>query len=147
MEAAWTFESGSASYTPYLNVSYTRLKTDGFTEQGGVAALSADSQRDNYTSATLGVRAAWDLGQRARLEAGLGWQHAFGDTDLARTMRFGSADGFEVRSVALAENAAVGEFGISLQTSQASRLSMMLQGASGDGEKAYGAQLTWGVSF
>ncbi|WP_253256654.1 autotransporter-associated beta strand repeat-containing protein [Stenotrophomonas sp. VV52] len=147
VEAAWTFEAGSARYTPYLNVTHTRLKTDGFTEQGGVAALSADSQRDDYTSATLGVRAAWDLGHRARLEAGLGWQHAFGDTDLSRTMRMAAGSGFEVRSVALAENAAVGEFGISLQTSQASRLSMMLQGASGDGETAYGAQLTWGWSF
>jgi autotransporter-associated beta strand protein len=147
VEAAWTFEAGSARYTPYLNVTHTRLKTDGFTEQGGVAALSVDSERDDYTSATLGVRAAWDLGQRARLEAGLGWQHAFGDTDISRTMRMAAGSGFEVRSVALAENAAVGEFGVSLQTSQASRLSMMLQGASGDGETAYGAQLSWGWSF
>lgn len=95
------------------------------------------------------MRGAWDLGQRARLEAGLGWQHAFGDTDLARNLRFAGAGAgdFRVRSVGLAENMAVGELGISLQTSAASRLSMMLQGAAGDGEKAYGAQLTWGWSF
>lgn len=90
------------------------------------------------------MRGAWDLGQRARLEAGLGWQHAFGDTALARDLRFAGAGAgdFRVRSVGLAENMAVGELVISLQTSAASRLSMMLQGAAGDGEKAYGAQLT-----
>lgn len=147
VEAAWTFDVGTARYTPYLNVTHTRLRTDGFTEQGGNAALSVASQRDDYTTATLGMRAGWELGDRARLEAGLGWQHAFGDTDLARTLRFAAADSFTVRSVALAENAAVGELGVSVQTSQASRLSMMLQGASGDGETAYGAQLTWGWSF
>ncbi|MCF5940371.1 hypothetical protein L2221_21020, partial [Xanthomonas perforans] len=59
----------------------------------------------------------------------------------------GTASEFSVQSVTLAKNAAIGELGVSLVTSPRSRLALSLQGLSGDGQTAYGGQVTWGVSF
>ncbi len=52
-----------------------------------------------------------------------------------------------MQSVTLAKNAVVGELGVSLITSPGSRLALSLQGLDGDGQTAYGGQVTWAVSF
>ncbi|MBD4885516.1 hypothetical protein GUF82_00005, partial [Xanthomonas citri pv. citri] len=59
----------------------------------------------------------------------------------------GTGSQFSVQSVTLAKNAVVGELGVSLITSPASRLSLSLQGLNGDGQTAYGGQVTWGWNF
>nr|WP_153296821.1 hypothetical protein [Xanthomonas oryzae] len=52
-----------------------------------------------------------------------------------------------MQSVTLAKNAVVGELGVSLITSPSSRFALSLQGLDGDGQTAYGGQVTWEVSF
>ncbi|TQV04142.1 hypothetical protein DB813_18245, partial [Xanthomonas perforans] len=148
LEAAWNLRTEGAVYSPFIAADYTRLKTDGFTERGGISALSVDSASDTFSTATLGVRGDWDLGQKAALYASAGWRHAFGDRSVQRSAGFvGTASEFSVQSVTLAKNAAIGELGVSLVTSPRSRLALSLQGLSGDGQTAYGGQVTWGVSF
>ncbi|KFA06840.1 hypothetical protein KWM_0115840, partial [Xanthomonas vasicola pv. musacearum NCPPB 2005] len=148
LEAAWNLRTKGAVYSPFIAADYTRLKTDGFTERGGISALSVDSASDTFSTATLGVRGHWDLDQKAALYASAGWRHAFGDRSVQRSAGFvGTASEFSVQSVTLAKNAVVGELGVSLITSPRSRLALSLQGLNGDGQTAYGGQVTWGVSF
>lgn len=148
VEAAWNLRTEGAVYSPFIAADYTRLKTDGFTERGGISALSVDSASDTFSTATLGMRGHWDLGQKAALYASAGWRHAFGDRSVQRSAGFvGTGSEFSVQSVTLAKNAAIGELGVSLITSPRSRLALSLQGLNGDGQTAYGGQVTWGVSF
>ena len=67
------------------------MKTDGFNEVGGAAALSAKSQSQNVTFTTLGLRASsgFDIGTVAAVvRGGLGWRHAFGDKTPEATFSF-----------------------------------------------------------
>ncbi|MFY0449699.1 autotransporter-associated beta strand repeat-containing protein, partial [Xanthomonas codiaei] len=148
LEASWQLRSGDAVYTPFLAADYTRLKTDGFSERGGIAGLAVEGATDEFITSTLGVRGRWALGQQAALHASLGWRHAFVDRAVQRTAGFlGTNAQFAVQSVTLAKNAVIGEVGVSLITSPNSRMSLSLQGLEGDGQTAYGGQVTWGWSF
>ncbi|WP_152612530.1 autotransporter outer membrane beta-barrel domain-containing protein, partial [Xanthomonas vesicatoria] len=148
LEASWNLRTANAVYSPFIAADYTHLKTDGFVERGGIAGLSVDSAKDEFTTSTLGVRGRWELGQQAALYASVGWRHAFGDRAVQRSAGFiGTDSEFSVQSVTLAKNAAIGELGVSLITSPNSRMSLSLQGLDGDGQTAYGGQVTWGWSF
>uniref|UniRef100_UPI003F80D3E5 autotransporter-associated beta strand repeat-containing protein n=1 Tax=Xanthomonas sp. 0924 TaxID=2835534 RepID=UPI003F80D3E5 len=148
LEAAWNLRTGNAVYSPFVAADYTHLKTDGFDERGGIAGLSVDSAKDEYTTSTVGVRGRWQLGAAAGVYASVGWRHAFGDRAVERSAGFvGSGSQFSVQSVTLAKNAVVGELGVSLITSPNSRMALSLQGLNGDGQTAYGGQVTWGWSF
>lgn len=148
LEAAWNLQVGTAVYSPFVAAAYTHLKTDGFSERGGIAGLSVDSAKDEYTTSTVGVRGRWELGHQAGLYASVGWRHAYGDRQVQRSAGFiGAGTSFSVHSVTLAKNAVVGEVGVSLITSPSSRMALSLQGLNGDGQTAYGGQVTWGWSF
>ncbi|WP_425511859.1 autotransporter outer membrane beta-barrel domain-containing protein [Xanthomonas arboricola] len=148
LEAAWNLRTGNAVYSPFVAADYTHLKTDGFNERGGIAGLSVDSAKDEYTTSTVGVRGRWQLGAAAGVYASVGWRHAFGDRAVERSAGFiGTGSQFSVQSVTLAKNAVVGELGVSLITSPNSRMALSLQGLNGDGQTAYGGQVTWGWSF
>ncbi len=148
LEASWNLRSGNAVYSPFIAADYTRLKTDGFNERGGITVLSVDSATDTFTTSTVGARGHWELGRIAALYASAGWRHTFGDRSVQRSTGFvGSGSQFSVQSVTLAKNAVIGELGVNLITSPGSRLSLSLQGLNGDGQTAYGGQVTWGVSF
>lgn len=148
LEASWQWRSGDAVYSPFLAADYTRLKTDGFSERGGISGLAVQGATDEFVTSTLGLRGRWALAEPAALYASLGWRHAFGDRAVRRSAGFvGTQAPFTVHSVSLAKNAAIGEVGLSLVTSPNSRMSVSLQGLNGDGQTAYGGQLSWGWSF
>ncbi|KHL53832.1 autotransporter-associated beta strand repeat-containing protein, partial [Xanthomonas cannabis] len=148
LEASWNLRTGNAVYSPFIAADYTHLKTDGFNERGGIAALSVGSAKDEFTTSTVGLRGRWQLGEQASLYASVGWRHAFGDRAVQRSAGFvGTGAQFSVQSVTLAKNAAIGEVGVSVITSPNSRMALSLQGLNGDGQTAYGGQVTWGWSF
>lgn len=64
---------------PFANLAYVSLHTKRFTEQDGVAALTARGQSSGTTFATLGVRGSARLGGGFRAAATLGWRHALDD--------------------------------------------------------------------
>lgn len=100
LEAAWNLQVGTAVYSPFVAAAYTHLKTDGFSERGGIAGLSVDSAKDEYTTSTVGVRGRWELGHQAGLYASVGWRHAYGDRQVQRSAGFiGAGTSFSVHSV------------------------------------------------
>jgi len=151
-EGGWDIQLSALTLSPYLAVAYTRLSSEAATETGGTAALSVASSKDEVWTTTAGIRAAWDIsgGQTdgARLEAGLAWQNAAGELRADSRNRFvAGSDSFTVSGLPLARNVGIAELGISLNTSDNSRLSMFAQGRAGDGQREVGAQLNWNVTF
>lgn len=98
---------------PFAGVAYVNLKTDGFTESGGAAALSGSDNTQANTFSTLGLRAATDLplGEgRFSAEGTLGWLHSFGDVTPSADLAFATGGtAFSVNGAPLArDSAAVG---------------------------------------
>ena len=116
---AWTMD-----FEPFANLAAVNLRTGGFTETGGDAALtSIGGTMDNVVS-IFGVRPSSqiDLGPvSATLKGMLGWQHTYGDVLPTSTFSFAGGDPFSIAGVPIARDAAAIEGGFDVNlTGQAS---------------------------
>jgi subtilase-type serine protease len=97
---------------------------DGFTETGGVAALSGADASSNIGYSSLGVRLASDLilsdGSVMTPHMSLAWQHAFGDMTPAVALAFAGIAGsdFTVTGVPLASDELLLDLGAELRVSE-----------------------------
>ncbi|HEY4076648.1 MAG TPA: autotransporter domain-containing protein, partial [Rhizomicrobium sp.] len=97
------------------NVAYVNLRTGGFSETGGDAALTAKADTTEDTFTTLGVRPSTDIswgGFNATARGMAGWRHAFGDVTPSSTVSFAGSDTFTVTGVPIARDAGVVEAGL-----------------------------------
>ena len=115
-ELGWKMPTASGALEPFIGLALVNLRTEGFAETGGAAALNAGKSTDRTSFSTLGIRGttAMDAGLKTALSGLLGWRHAFGDTDLGRTVGLAGQPGFEVAGVPVAKDALVMEGGIDL---------------------------------
>jgi outer membrane autotransporter protein len=79
---------GTTALEAFGRLAYVHVSTGGFTENGGIATLSAGENTDNMTYSLLGARAASVMfidGMPVTPHASAAWQHAFNDvtTDMA----------------------------------------------------------------
>lgn len=136
-ELAYGMNMGAARFEPFVNLAYVNLHTDGFTEQGGAAALTGSSSNTDATFTTLGVRASttFNLGEAAVTAKGmLGWRHASGGLTPDEVMRFASgSDAFAIGGIPIARNAAVVEAGLDFNLSPNAALGVSYGGQFGSG--------------
>jgi len=149
-ESAWRYEVDSLRIEPYANAAYVHLRTDAFGETGGAAALSSAAASYDQVYTTLGVRLERpvELGSApARLTAGLGWRHAFGDVAPDTGLAFAGSTAFNVAAAAMARDTALFDAGIAIDLTPSSSLSINYNGMLADGfnEQAVAARL--GVQF
>lgn len=147
-ELGWRIDAGQFALEPFANLAYADLKTDGFTEQGGITALRGRGERTDTTFTTLGLRASTRLGAEATgatLRGLLGWRHAFGDVAQSATLAFAGGSGFTVAGVPIAKDAAVIEAGLDFAIRRDLTLGVSYAGQAGDGVKDHGvkASLLW----
>ncbi|TGR37774.1 autotransporter domain-containing protein, partial [Mesorhizobium sp. M1C.F.Ca.ET.195.01.1.1] len=57
-ELAYKAGVGRFKFEPFASLAYVSVHADGFTEQGGAAALTSASSTTNATFTTLGLRAS-----------------------------------------------------------------------------------------
>ena len=148
-EAAYRIETPYAALEPFAAAAYTRLKTSGFAETGGIAALSAPSSSTELTTTTLGLRAsrAFTLGDATTLTArGMaGWRHAYGDVTPQAQFAFASGgDSFDVSGLPVAADTALVEAGLAFDIGRATTLGLTYTGqfSSGVNDNAVKADLT-----
>jgi fibronectin-binding autotransporter adhesin len=142
-ELGWKVETGAAALEPYANLAYVHLHTDGFSETGGLAALSAASSDTDTTFSTLGLRASRQLalgGFDVTLRGAAGWRYAFGDVTPEAALSFIGSDGFSVAGVPIAQNAAVLEAGLDVSLGAQATLGIAYAGQFGDGVTQNGPQ-------
>jgi outer membrane autotransporter protein len=102
---------------PFASLAYVNVHTNGFTEAGGAAALTAAGDTTDTTFSTLGLRAASALPWRdlsgLTAKASAAWRHAFGT--VTPTAQLGFASGstpFVVAGTPIARDAAAIELGL-----------------------------------
>ncbi|MDP1626042.1 MAG: autotransporter domain-containing protein [Parvibaculum sp.] len=139
VEAGIDFDMGSVVLTPFAGLGVTHVRTDGFTEQGGPAALTLSSADNTTGVSTVGLRARRQTGQVA-LSGSLAWRHAFGDVDPASRAAFASAPAntYAVRGTAISENALALETGIDLKLDAGTTLTLGYAGEYASGARDHG---------
>ncbi|MGF7051106.1 outer membrane autotransporter protein [Bosea sp. OAE752] len=145
-EIAYRFDLGRATIEPFVNLAYVNLRSAGFTETGGVAALTARVQTTAVAFATLGLRAqmSFDLGNSvARISGTLGWRHATGDVTPLSLQAFSGGAPFSIAGAPIARDALVVSTGLALNLSPEAEIGLSYDGqlASRATDHAFNARL------
>ncbi len=137
---------GKVALEPFAGLAYVVLRSDGFSETGGAAALTGSSDDTSLGYATLGLRAATTArlsGMDFSLRGGLAWRHAFGDVDPKTVLAFAGSNSFAIAGVPIARNAALVEAGLDIAISANATLGVSYAGqlASDAQDHAFKANL------
>lgn len=130
-EIAYRFDLGRATFEPFANLAYVNLRSAGFTETGGVSALTARAQTTAVAFATLGLRAqmSFDLGSSvARISGTLGWRHATGDVTPLSLQAFSGGAPFSIAGAPVARDALVVSTGFAVNLSPDAEIAMSYDG-------------------
>ncbi|MDU6683699.1 MAG: autotransporter domain-containing protein [Enterobacteriaceae bacterium] len=144
-EAGYRFGQPEQNIEPFVNLSYVRLNTDDFKENGGAAALSVRNDTADTFFSTLGARAVAELPKNVSLYGSLGWQHAYGDKKASSRMAFAGSDGFTSEGTPVDEDMLVGDVGVSFTLPHSATLNVGYKGQIGSDTRvnALNANLRW----
>lgn len=132
-EAAYRIVKSWAAAEAFANLAHVRVRSDGFTETGGPAALAVAQADTSATYTTLGLRAqapipvagSWAMTARGSL----GWQHAFNAAAPISWMSFAaSPTPFAIAGVPIGTDAFLIEAGVDALVRQNTRLSLLYSG-------------------
>ncbi|WP_183012656.1 autotransporter domain-containing protein [Achromobacter sp. UMC46] len=149
-EVGYGLSRGVLRIEPIAALAFVNLRTDGFDERGGDAALSSRSDSSNTWFSTLGIRPSLDIevGKMSGTVRGLiGWRHAFGDTTPTSTVAFSGGSAFSVSGAPIAEDAAVVEIGADLALSPTATLGLAYGGQFGSSNTDQRLQANLSVQF
>lgn len=147
-EAGYAVRLGALTMEPFVGLARARLRDEDHEETGAAAALSGGGDDADTSFSTLGLRLAIDTrlaGLPARAQGGLGWRHAFGDTEPRVRQRFAGGQAFTVSGLPVTEDSALLEAGLSVALSGTARVGLSYQGElSGERrEHGLGARFDW----
>lgn len=150
-ELGYGLHAGGARLEPFASLAHARLHVNGFTEQGGAAALSGASGTSAVTFGTLGLRAEYDFvigaDHQATLRGLAGWRHAWGDVTPESTHRFSAGQAFTIAGVPIARNSAVLEAGLDVRLTALSKLGVSWQGQLASGARDHSVRANLGIRF
>jgi outer membrane autotransporter protein len=117
-EAALPMGMGDTAIEPFAGIAYVHVNTGGFTESGGLAALTAAGSDEDVGYSTLGLRAAATMridGVQVTPRASIAWQHALGDVNPDLALAFNANGiGFGISGVPIARDSALVDAGVDL---------------------------------
>ncbi|WP_334507686.1 autotransporter domain-containing protein [Bradyrhizobium sp. AZCC 1693] len=123
---------GPVALEPFAGAAWVQARTSGFTEKGGIAALTGARDREEAGFATLGARLATSVAVRGMMLAprlSAAWQHALGDVTPVTTLAFTSGGtAFEIAGAPLARDSALLEAGADLYLNAQTTLGILYQG-------------------
>lgn len=134
---------------PFVSLAHVGLRTDGYREHGGDAALSGLRTRTDVTFTTVGVRAehAWLAGGAATLRGMLGWRRAFGDTTPGASHGFHGGQAFTIEGAPIARDMAVIEAGLDWQLAPGATLGVSYSGQWSGRARDHGARAALAIRF
>jgi outer membrane autotransporter protein len=149
-EAAYHRSFGGLAVDPFIGLSGIAASTDGFTESGGLAALSAAPETRSITLADFGARFAADLpaaGAALRLTATVAWQHAFGDVIPTADLAFGGGTPFTIAGVPIARDALLLKAGFDWRLTPRANVGLAYSGQIASGIEDHGLDAHLVVRF
>ncbi|TAL89123.1 MAG: autotransporter domain-containing protein [Candidimonas sp.] len=143
--------SASTVIEPFARLAWVSVRTQGFTEQGGVAALAAQPARQAALFSTLGLKVAQQIETAtgtAQVQGLLAWRHASGDVGSASRQRFRDSAThaiFESEGQPIARSAWLFELGVQARLAKGVNAGIAYAGQFARGMQDHGARLslTW----
>lgn len=114
-ELGYRMEMWEAMFEPFANLAYVNVRTDGFREVGGPAALTVRADTVENLISTLGVRPSTNIivdGAELTLRGLAGWRHTFGSVAPGATLAFAGGNAFTVTGAPVARDAMTLEAGV-----------------------------------
>ena len=141
-ELALPFVAGKSALEPFAGLAYVHVSTDGFTENGGIAALTSRGTDQDVGYSRLGLRAAATMtfgGMHVVPYASAAWLHAFSDVTPDVALAFASpAAGFTISGVPVARDSAQLEAGLAIHLAPGATLGLSYQGQLGNDVEDHG---------
>lgn len=134
-----------ASLEPFAGLALRDVRTRGFAESGGSAAIAAGSGRLAQTTTTLGLRgqAGVPLGPTmVRVHALLGWRRAFGDVEPETTLALDGGGVLTVAGAPIAPSAALVGLGAEVALSRSAAIGLAYGGQYGGGMREHTGSLS-----
>jgi fibronectin-binding autotransporter adhesin len=149
LDASHDFAVAKGTLSPFVDLAHVQVRSDGFTEAGGDAALRVDATDTSRSFATAGVRGAFAFSDGWRVTGSLGWSHAFGGDAGPRVRESFAAggDAFLIAGVPIADNAVTVEAGLGYQATPAFRINAGYVGRYASDARDQGGSLTMAWSF
>ncbi len=145
-EVGQRFDLGNnVAVEPFAGLAYVKVKTDGFQERGGYAALTGQGSDVDATFSTLGARFSAQVSDTTKLRAMVGWRHAFGTSVPTSTHSFLRSQPFTVNGLPVAKDVGVLEAGVETQLRPNLKLSVSFAGQYGKrvNDNGMKASLDW----
>lgn len=142
--------TGALTLEPFAGVAWSDMRTRGFSESGGSAALNGEGDRNTLTTTTLGLRSrtTFALGKlEGTLRGTVGWRHAFGDVITHSRMSFNGSDSFTVAGVPQARDSALVEVAADVALSRNVSLGLAYGGEFGGGNTQNSGMLNLAWKF
>jgi fibronectin-binding autotransporter adhesin len=148
-EVGYRFDFAPLMLQPFAGLAYVNVASDGFTEDGGDMALTADDESSDAFFSTLGLRgeAAIDAMAGLRLRGSVGWRHSFGADTPEAGLAFQGGGDFTVEGLPLAQDTVVVEAGLGLNVMTGITVGLNYSGQMGDGLSDQGFNASLRVSF
>jgi fibronectin-binding autotransporter adhesin len=149
-EVGYTIHAGDVTFEPFANLAHAQVRTDGFTEAGGDAALAGAAAGFETTLATVGVRASGDFRISERdvsAHASMAWRQALGTAAPVSTHGFAGEDAFSVEGLGVASGALLLDIGIDIALTDAASLNLSYSGEIAAGSTRHAGRLGVGVQF
>jgi len=130
-------QAGSVLLQPFAYLHYTDVTINGFTEQGGAAALRVGSSNMDSLVSELGVTSAIQLTDSLTADLRLAWEHEFNNSGTSIASSFVSAPGNVFRSRTPSQTADYGRVGLGLTKGLGQNRSLALRGETLVGHNRY----------
>lgn len=146
-ELGYTMKTGKLAFEPYAGLAFVSLRSNGFTEAGGTAALTGHERTDSFTFGSLGLRTTVSLGDTGNFRLGTGWRHAFGNAAPLSIHSFGSTSQFAVAGSPIGGDQAEVEAGLDFAAGQGVRIGASYGGQFGKRASDHSVRATISVKF
>jgi fibronectin-binding autotransporter adhesin len=136
---------------PFAGLAYVDLHGDGFSENGGAAALKGAGGDSQTGFATVGLRGearGTVEGAMVSLRGSVAWRGAFGAVTPSERLSFASGgSAFTIDGAPVARDAVVADIDLGVRVSARTRLSLDYNGLAGAGARDQSLKLNLNFSF
>jgi outer membrane autotransporter protein len=136
-DLGYKVDVGRIAFEPFANLAYVNLHTNGFSEQGGAAALTSRGGDTDTSFSTLGLRGSTGFvlfgTMSATARGSLGWRHAYGDITPVSVVSLAGGNAFSIAGVPIAVDEAVVETGFDLHVNGRTTIGFSYSGQFGSG--------------
>lgn len=146
-EAGIPLALDSATIEPFGGFNVVQVRTDEFSETGGVAALDGSEEKDGFAFSSLGLKLGLRDVAGLSLNAEAAWHHGFGDLTPSSALAFANGDAFEVAGAPLSRDSVSFKSDVTWRITPTTTFSAGYRGEFGSDGNTHGAEVVLSVGF